>query len=227
MTSAFFVTGAGTDVGKTFVTARLIGHLRRRGGSVAALKPIVSGFDPAAPGGSDPILLLEALGRDVTAEEIAKISPWRFAAPLSPDMAAAAENRAIDVQGAIDFCRRAIAANDGVLLIEGVGGVMVPLDERHTVLDVMARLGLPLIFVGGSYLGAISHNLSALEILRLRGLHVGAVVICETPRSSVGLDASAATLAHFTAAPLLTLPRGLDAAQEEQAAARLAELIRA
>jgi hypothetical protein len=69
--------------------------------------------------------------------------------------------------------------------------------------------------------------LSALEILRLRGLHVGAVVICETPRSSVGLEASAATLAHFTATPLLTLPRGLDAAQEEQAAARLAELIRA
>jgi len=223
--SALFVTGAGTNVGKTFVTAGLIRHLRRRGQSVEALKPIVSGFDPAAPSGSDPAVLLDALGREVTPDNLARISPWRFAAPLSPDMAARAENRSIDMQGVVDICRRAIAADADVLLIEGVGGIMAPLDERHTALDVMTQLGLPLIFVGGSYLGAISHILSALEVLRHRGLKVRAIVVSETPGSTVGLDATLATLSHFAAAPLLALPRGAEPAATDGVFARLAELI--
>ncbi|WP_026606920.1 dethiobiotin synthase [Methylocapsa acidiphila] len=219
---AYFVTGAGTDVGKTFVTAGLIRHLRRQGRVVDALKPIVSGFDPAAPARSDPAILLEALGLEANDAEIARISPWRFRAPLSPDMAARAEARAIDFEELLACCRAASAACDGVLLIEGVGGVMVPLDDRNTALDLMAGLGLPLIFVGGTYLGAINHILCGIDALLHRGLELRAVVVSETERSSVPLDATMTTLAHFVSCPLLALSHDGDANAHDAVFARIA-----
>jgi dethiobiotin synthetase len=221
--SAVFITGAGTDVGKTFVTAGLIRSLRARGSAVEALKPIVSGFDPLAPSGSDPAILLEALGRDVTPQTLAAVSPWRFKEPLSPDMAARAEGRSIDFDQLLGFCAEAAANAPGQLLIEGVGGVMVPIDARHTLLDVMSRLRLPLILVGGSYLGAINHLLTAEDVLRSRGLDLRAIVISESRDSSVGLDATEATLAGFVTAPLLALRRAASAGHDS-AFARLAEL---
>ncbi|WP_374306304.1 dethiobiotin synthase [Methylocella sp.] len=211
--SACFVTGSGTDVGKTFVAAALIRALRAMGRGCAALKPVVSGFDPLAPQGSDPAVLLEALGLAPDEEAIAKISPWRFRAPLSPDMAAARENRAIDYDELARACRRAVAASPGVLLIEGAGGVMVPLAPGRTTLDLMTALRLPLVFVAGSYLGAISHALTGLEAARSRGLAVRAVVVNETPGSGVGLEETCAAVAGFCAAPVLALRRGEDAAQ--------------
>ena len=204
--SAFFITGAGTDIGKTFVAAGLIRTLRSRGRQVRALKPVASGFDPANPRASDPGQLLAALGHPVTAEAVAAICPWRFIAALSPDMAAARENRTIDFDALTAFSR-AVAA-DEILLVEGVGGVMVPLDQRHTTLDWMQALGFPVILVGGSYLGAISHTLSALEALRGRGLAVAAVVVSESANSMVPLENTVQAVATF-AAPCVTvkLPR--------------------
>jgi dethiobiotin synthetase len=222
---SLFITGSGTDVGKTFVTAGLIRCLRAQGRRVDAVKPMVSGFDPAAPSGSDPAILLEALGRKPSADEIEKISPWRFKAPLSPDMAARAEGRIIDLQDVIGFCQNISQNSENVLLIEGVGGVMVPLDERHTTLDLIARLGLPLIFVGPSYLGAISHVLSALDVLAQRKLEVRAIVISETQGSPVGLNATLATLEKFTRAPLLALRRSAMTQANSAAFERLAELL--
>jgi dethiobiotin synthetase len=84
---ALFVTATGTDIGKTFVTAALVRILRARGLVVGALKPVASGFDRAAAETSDPGILLDALGRDITETALDGISPWRFVAPLSPDMA--------------------------------------------------------------------------------------------------------------------------------------------
>ena len=81
--SIFFITATGTDAGKTLITAALCHQLRAAGKAVNALKPVVSGFGPDTSD-SDPMILLRALGRDVTQEAIAAISPWRFAAPLSP-----------------------------------------------------------------------------------------------------------------------------------------------
>src|SRR5258707_11164989 len=125
--TAIFVTATGTDVGKTFVTAGLIAHCLRSGHAVDAIKPIVSGFDPAELEASDPGMLLAALGRPLTLEEAQRISPWRFAAPLSPDMAAAREACAIDFAAVTDFCRSAMAACRGRLFIEGIGRIMGPL----------------------------------------------------------------------------------------------------
>jgi len=223
--SAVFITGTGTEVGKTFVAAGLIRYFRGLGQPVAALKPLVSGFDPAAPSGSDPAILLEALGREVKPEELKRVSPWRFRAPLSPDMAARAENRAIDLQAVVDFCRSAIAGNDGTLLIEGIGGIMVPLDARHTVLDLMSLLNLPLILVAGSYLGTLSHVLSAQDVILRHALALRAIVVSETEGAPAPLDATLATLANFAKAPLLGLRRQVPARQSDAVFQYLAELI--
>jgi dethiobiotin synthetase len=209
--SAYFITATGTDIGKTFVAAGLIRDLRARGNNVHALKPVVSGYDPVSAASSDPGILLDALGQPVTAENVARIAPWRYKAPLSPDMAAARENTALDFRAVVDFCAAAVAAKTGTLFIEGVGGVMVPLDDRHTVLDWMAELRLPLILVAGSYLGALSHTLTALDAVKKRGLAVAAIVVNETPGSPVPLDDTAQTLQRFSdAAPFFSLPRAGD-----------------
>jgi dethiobiotin synthetase len=204
--SAIFITATGTDVGKTYVAASLIDHLRRLGRLVDAIKPVVSGYDPAEAAASDPGVLLRALGLPVTEAEIDRIAPWRFRAALSPDLAAEREGRRIDVDAVITFCQNTIERRRDIVLIEGVGGIMVPLDGERTVLDVMMALQLPLFLVAGSYLGTISHTLTALDALFRRGLHVLAIVVSETPGSTVPLSDTVAAIARF-AEPVIGLPR--------------------
>ena len=206
--TAYFVTATGTDIGKTFVTAGLIRHLRAHHKRVSALKPIVSGFDLATAALSDPGVLLEALNEPIVPEALDRISPWRFAAPLSPDMAAAREGRSIDYDALLELCREAVTASDGTLFIEGVGGVMVPLDARFTVLDWMVALGLPVILVTGSYLGTISHTLTAMEGLSRKGLSVKALVINDSGDGAVPMEETKAALARFLpGVTMATLPR--------------------
>ncbi len=88
-----FVTSSGTGIGKTFVMRALIGHLANEGRRVEAFKPVISGFDPAAPSVGDTGALLEALDEPLSPESVERVSPWRFGAPLSPDMAASREGR--------------------------------------------------------------------------------------------------------------------------------------
>lgn len=204
--TAIFITGTGTDVGKTFVGASLIRHLRQMGRSVDAIKPVVSGFDPDQPAASDPGILLQALGFPVTLQNIERISPWRFRAAISPDLAARREGRRIDVDDVVAFCKSAIEDRREILLVEGVGGIMVPLDGQRTILDVMMALQLPLILVVGSYLGTISHTLTALDALFRRDMAVLAIIVSETPGSPVPLDETVAAIARF-AEPVIGLPR--------------------
>jgi dethiobiotin synthetase len=204
--SAIFITATGTDVGKTFVAASLIGQLRQMGRAVEVIKPVVSGFDPTQAATSDPAVLIKALGVPVTLQAIEQISPWRFRAALSPDLAAQREGRKIDVDEVIAFCQSVIEQRQDMLLIEGVGGVMVPLDDQRTILDVMMALQLPLILVAGSYLGTISHTLTALDSLYRRDMNVMAVIVSETPGSTVSLDDTVAAISRF-ANPVIGLPR--------------------
>ncbi|MGC1639745.1 MAG: dethiobiotin synthase, partial [Pseudolabrys sp.] len=170
--AAYFVTSTGTDIGKTFVTAALIRYMRESNQPVAALKPIVSGYDSSVAETSDPAVLLAALGRRMSADEVERIAPWRFRAPLAPDLAAAREGRRVDFVELVEFSRAAINGAKGPLFIEGVGGIMVPLDERRTVLDWMTALDIPLLLVVGGYLGTISHTLTALGVLAQRTLAI-------------------------------------------------------
>ncbi len=147
--------------------------------TVAATKPVISGFDKRQMATSDTGRILAALGEAPTEEAVARVSPWRYAAPLAPSMAARAEGKTLDCEALFSFSNKVLQEEVDLALIEGVGGVMVPLDERKTVLDWIVASGAPVVLVVGDYLGAISHTLTAVEVLRIRGAEIAAVVVSE------------------------------------------------
>lgn len=198
--SAIFVTATGTEIGKTYVIEKLVSRWLQDGRNVRALKPVISGFDADNPDGTDTALLLKATGKALSHAEIDAMSPWQYAAPLSPDMAAALENKRVPFDDVVAYCERAIAqAQDQstTLLIEGIGGVMVPLDETRTILDLIDALKIPVILVCGSYLGSLSHTLTAVSTLRHRDIPIDRLIVNETPESTVPLAEVSKTLERF------------------------------
>jgi dethiobiotin synthetase len=215
--SVVFITGAGTDIGKTYVACALLRTLGEAGHPVMALKPVVSGVgsvgDPEFDA-SDTARLLRAAGVAPTSQAIEACSPWRFAAPLSPDMAAAAEGRTLSLADVVAWTRRQIedAEPDALVLIEGVGGVMSPLAQDGLVLDWIAALNAPTLLVAGNYLGAISHALTALATLKSRGVEVAGLVVSETEGATVTLDATVSALARYVGdVPIYAMARGAPA----------------
>lgn len=202
---SLFVAGTGTDIGKTHVACALIRAVRARGLSVDAFKPVVSGFDPTDPGSSDPGRLAEALGEP---EALPRISPRRYRAPLAPNLAARLEGETLRFDDLIADCRDRLDRPDrDLLLIEGAGGVMSPLTDDATNLDLMVALNLPVLLVAGSYLGTVSHVLTALEVIRARGLTVAAIVMSES-LDAPDLAQTAKMLRAFeTVAPLVLAAR--------------------
>lgn len=217
-----FVTGAGTELGKTHVACALLRVARALGSRVDALKPIASGLSEADLEESDPGRLLAAMGRQATREAVEAMCPWRFTAPLAPPQAAALEGKELDPQAIAAFCRARVAARGSdLLLIEGAGGLMSPIAERFTCLDLIAALDLPSLFVTGSYLGAVSHTLSGLELMRHKGLAVEALVISESA-DGVGAEETAGMIRWFRQdLPIVIAPRG---GSEDWAAALTAKL---
>jgi dethiobiotin synthetase len=191
--TAYFVTSSGTGVGKTFTTCALLMAARNQGRAARGLKPIISGWQDDSD--SDTARIIAAVGN---IQQVDNVSPWRFVAPLSPHRAAALEGASIDVVALEDWCKSQIMPA-GLTLIEGAGGVMTPITDKYTMLDLMTALKLPVILVVGSYLGSISHTLSALEVLRARGLKVAALVISETVGSEVTLAETQAGMQPFLA----------------------------
>ena len=197
-----FVTGSGTEVGKTYAAAALVRARRAAGRTVVALKPVASGVGPVSAADfarSDTAVLLAAQGLPVDPHTVAACTPWRYAAPLSPDMAARAEGRTLTLAEVTAWCRQRLAETptDADILIEGVGGVMSPATEDATNLDWIAALGCPAVLVCGTYLGAVSHALTAAACLRADAGALAATILNESPQPSVGLVPTAAALRRF------------------------------
>lgn len=231
---ANFITGTGTDIGKTWLCCALLRHWRAAGLRPSALKPVLTGFDPDAPESGDAGQLLAALDQPIDDRVLEAIAPWRYAAALSPDMAAAQERRQVPFDALVAFTRRClppkvnpgpaglVGADFRPLLVEGVGGVMVPLDQTHTVRDWIAASGLPAVLVAGSYLGSMSHTLTALEALARVAAPVAAVVINESEGSPVPIELTLdSLLRHVAGIPLV----GIRRADPGPGVARLAALL--
>ncbi len=202
--SALFVAGTGTDIGKTHVACALIRALKAKGMAVDAFKPVVSGFDPADPSTSDPARLAEALGDPAA---LPRISPRRYLAPLAPNLAARLEGDVLRIEDLAADCRAALAGDHGLMLVEGAGGVMSPLTDEATNLDLIAELNLPILLIAGSYLGTISHVLTALVALRARGAEIAAIVMSES-LDAPDLAQTAEALAAFERdTPIFLAPR--------------------
>ncbi|MBL1234488.1 MAG: dethiobiotin synthase [Rhodobiaceae bacterium] len=196
-----FVTASGTEIGKTFIATTLVRQLRAQGLKVRALKPVVSDVTAENFSQSDTALMIDVLGETPDAKTIDAVSPWRFEPALSPDMAARREGRSIDFEELISFCEEGRKGDHDVTVIEGVGGLMVPLDDQHLVRDWIVRLNqtapLEIVVVVGAYLGTVSHSLTTLSSLREVELTPKIVVVSERDPGPVSLDETMETIARF------------------------------
>ncbi|NBO19486.1 MAG: dethiobiotin synthase [Proteobacteria bacterium] len=150
------------------------------------------GYDETDPT-SDSALILRSCGITPSPQGMAAISPWRYTAPLAPNMAAQLEGGSVKLDELVAFCREYEGLAQDIVLAEGAGGVMVPLNDEHTILDWMAELGWPVMLVTGTYLGSISHTLTALLALQQRGIALHALLLNESEKG-VDIEATAATL---------------------------------
>jgi dethiobiotin synthetase len=165
-----FVTGTGTEVGKTVVAAVIAHTLSTDGKRVAVFKPAVTGLDE--PAETDHALLRRASGSKQSDEQIA---PYRFGPPASPHLAAAMADEEIEPARLVAVARTAGASAE-TLICEGVGGLLVPLSRDYLVRDLAAELALPLVIAASPGLGTINHTLLTIEAARAAGLIVKAVV---------------------------------------------------
>jgi dethiobiotin synthetase len=179
-----FVTGTGTEVGKTAVAAAIARTAASSGQRVAVFKPAVSGLDEG--GEADHELLRRAAGSGQSDDEIA---PYRFGPPVSPHLAAELAGSAIDPQVVLEAARA--AAEDADLLVcEGVGGFLVPLTRDWLVRDLARELDLPVVVAASAGLGTINHTLLTLESVRAAGLRAAAVVLTPWPVEPSELERS-------------------------------------
>ena len=208
---SFFVTSTGTEIGKTYFTCSVLRQLRVLGREVRALKPVISGLDESNVQQSDSAHILRALGQGVDQQSIARISPWRFVEPLSPDMAAKREGRLIELKDVLGCCQEFLAVGDGTKIVEGAGGLMSPLGEGFTNLDVAVVLDASIVLVVGDYLGTISHTLTAYEALKSRGRLPWAIVMSEGQKALVSMGETSESIGRFVQCPIYLLRRNEDA----------------
>jgi len=183
-----FVTGTGTEVGKTVVAAAVARTLAGSGERVAVFKPAVSGLDDYAGGEElpDHELLRTAAGSSQSDDEIA---PYRYGPPVSPHLAAELAGEEIDPARLREAARVAAEGAD-VLVCEGVGGFLVPLTLGYLVRDFARDMGLPIGIAAGAGLGTINHTLLTIESVRAVGLEVAGVVLTPWPSQPEDLERS-------------------------------------
>ncbi len=208
----YFVAAVGTDIGKTFLVENLCKILP----GALAIKPVVSGFREDDPN-SDPAKILAALGClgvENSKNNLDQISPWRFAEAVSPHFAAQNCGAEINFAEVKNFCQKKISEaknGDRFLFIEAAGGVMTPLCEDKTFLDLAAELQIPVLLLTANYLGAISHTLCAVEALRSKKIVVEKIIVNEdVPLQQKSSASIITTIKNLSAIETISLQDFLD-----------------
>lgn len=202
MARGIFVTGTGTEVGKTVVAAVIARTLAAEGRRVHVFKPAVTGLDEGVE--TDHALLRRASGSSQSDEEIAL---YRYGPPASPHLAAALAGEEIDPERLREVARAAAEDADAIVC-EGVGGLLVPLSPAYLVRDLAADLGYPLVVVASPGLGTINHTLLTVEAARAAGLEVDAIVLTPWPEEPTEIERSnRETIASLAGVPVRTLPQ--------------------
>jgi dethiobiotin synthetase len=198
-----FVTGTDTGVGKTVVAAAVCAALRARGERVAAWKPVVTGTegtpDPDWP--PDHELLAAVCGMSAS-----DVAPLTFGPAVSPHLAAELAGSAIE-PAALVASARAAAGRASTLVIEGVGGLLVPLTPGYLVRDLARDVALPLVVAARPGLGTINHTLLTVEAAHAVGLHAAGVVLTPWPEAPSVLERSNRdSIERLTGVEVSTLP---------------------
>ena len=186
-----FITSTGTELGKTYVTKNLVEFCSRKKRKVMAIKPIISGFDHKKPKKSDSGILLKSLNIDVNLENVKSITPWVFNAPIAPTIAAKKENKKLSYNKIKNWIAKYLNENKfnyEYIFIEGAGGLLVPIGNKKTFLNLVSELNIPIILVVGSYLGSISHTLSLIRNIQQEKLNLINIIVNDGVKSNINID---------------------------------------
>lgn len=171
----FFITGTDTGVGKTFVTAGILAVLKEKGINIGVMKPVETGC-PENNGELEPRDALFLKKMSGASDDMDLINPYRFKAPLAPSIASRLENKNIDLKK-VKQCYEALASEHSLMLVEGAGGLLTPLNEAQTVADLIKLLNLPIIVIAASRLGAINHTLLTVKYAQSNDIEVKGIVL--------------------------------------------------
>jgi len=212
-----FITGTDTGVGKTVLAGAIVAALRARGRSVKALKPVITGLDePAADSDWPPDHELLARAAGCGPDDVTLVG---YGPAVSPHLAAALSGRALDPRE-LRAAVRAARADAETLIVEGVGGLLVPISDRYDVRRLARDVGLPILIAARCTLGTLNHTLLTLEAARAGGLEVLGVVLTPWPPSPGRVEHSnLETLERLGSVPVSTLPRVARAEPRSLAAA--------
>lgn len=215
-----FVAGTDTGVGKTLVAAALLHKCRAQGWSALGMKPVAAGCSESSPGVwiNEDVEMLLAAGRlpDGLDMDVAtlrqRINPYLFREPLAPHIAAARSGVRIEVPHIVD-CYAHLRDETGVdaIVVEGAGGLLVPLNDSSDGGDLAKSLGLPLLLVVGMRLGCINHALLTQEAIAARGLKFAGWIANQIDPAMNCFEENLATLRQRLAAPLLGVVPYMDA----------------
>ena len=171
----YFITGTDTGVGKTVVTACLATLFKNRGEDVGVMKPIETGVDPEcnSSANSDAKFLMEVSGVQDTLEEVC---PYQLKTPASPYQAAKLENKTLDPENILEKFR-ALQSKHSIMLVEGIGGLMVPITQRYNVADLALQMRLPLIIVSRVQVGTLNHTLLTINAARQHRLNLAGIIL--------------------------------------------------
>jgi len=206
---SLFITGTDTEVGKTVIAGAIADWFRRRGARVAVLKPAATGCVHRREGlVSEDAEFLAACADARFPLDL--ICPQRYVEPLAPAVAAERAGQPLD-WAAIDRSIRLMSGQSDILIIEGVGGIMVPMDGRHTVLDMAGWLASPAVVVARANLGTINHTLLTVRALRSAQVRVAGVVVnrYRADGATVAEESNGRSIEKWGKVPVLaTVPAG-------------------
>lgn len=192
-----FITGTDTGVGKTMVAAGLVASLRNSGLDIGVMKPIETGFRPRS---SDAFFLKRITG---VMDPLETISPYRLKHPLSPFLAAEIEKVSIRFEKVSQAYHRLLKKHQAVL-VEGAGGLLVPITRRTTMADLALRLSLPLLIVARTSLGTLNHSLLTIEVARRRGIEVAGLIFNHlVQRRGLAERTNPSVIKNFLSVPIL------------------------
>ena len=185
-----FITGVGTEIGKTYFLQKLAQHLTSIKQNFNIIKPIASGIE-IDDQNSDCAIILKILNQKLTTKNIKKITPYCFKAPISPNMAANLENSPINFEQLVNFCQKNIESskkNNQNLLIEGAGGLMTPITNNKTFLDLIKALNVPIILITTNQLGSISHTLTYYNYAQSQKIKIHQVILNQVEENQINIQ---------------------------------------
>ena len=208
MTESFFITGTGTGVGKTVITAGIAGHFLSNGKNVSIMKPVQTGTGKSV---SD-LETVNAIVPGITPLPKLLASPYSFSLPASPLLAAKSENREINPKTILKAFNDVSSRPDiDVLLVEGAGGLLVPLTEEFLMIDLISQMDIPAILVSTAGLGTVNHTLLSIEAMKKRNLKIAGIVINKMPMNPGAVEKdNVKTIEQMGGIPVIAVIREFD-----------------